>query len=72
MEKVPCSFNLDEWPEPDQLIVWLDDVQVPPCTQESCDSGYTYYPSEGIVDFHGETCAALRDGEQHLVWFDSI
>jgi hypothetical protein len=70
--KVPCTFNLDEWPEPDRLIVWLDDVQVPPCQDDPCQSGYTYDPSDGVVEFHGATCAALRDGQRHHVWFDEL
>jgi hypothetical protein len=70
--KVPCTFDLDEWPEPDKLIVWMDDVQVPPCTTDPCESGYTYDPSEGVVEFHGVTCNALRDGEGHNVWFDQL
>jgi hypothetical protein len=72
VDKAPCTFHLDEWPEPDRLIVWLDDVQVPPCQAEPCQSGYTYDPSQGIVEFHGDTCAALRDGERHHVWFDQL
>jgi len=68
--KMPCTFYLDEWPEADQLIVWMDGEQVPVCTQDPCQAGYTYDPSQGIVDFHGDSCAALRDGERHQVWFD--
>jgi hypothetical protein len=70
--KTPCTFYLDEWPEPDRLIVWMDDVQVPPCQTDPCESGYTYDQSEGVVEFHGTTCAALRDGERHHVWFDAL
>lgn len=70
--KAPCTFDLDGRPEPDRLIVWLDDVQVPPCQADPCQSGYTYDPSEGVVEFHGDTCAALRDGQRHHVWFDEL
>jgi len=70
--KIPCTFDLDEWPEPDKLIVWMDNVQVPPCSTDPCESGYTYDPSEGVVEFHGATCNALRDGESHNVWFDQL
>jgi hypothetical protein len=72
VEKTPCTFNLDEWPEPDRLIVWMDDVQVPPCQADPCQAGYTYDPAEGMVEFHGDSCAALRDGERHHVWFDEL
>lgn len=72
IKNAPCTFYLDEWPEPDRIIVWMDSVQVPPCQAEPCESGYTYDPSAGIVEFHGATCAGLRDGEQHHVWFDEL
>lgn len=72
VEKAPCTFYLDGTPEPDRLIAWMDDVQVPPCQTDPCQVGYTYDPSEGTVEFHGDTCAALRDGERHHVWFDEL
>lgn len=72
VENVPCKFYLDGQPEPDRLIVWMDDVQVPPCQADPCQAGYTYDTSEGVVEFHGDTCAALRDGERHHVWFDEL
>ena len=69
-ENTPCTYFLDEWPEPDQLVVWLDYEEVEPCTDAPCDEGYTYDPLEGVVQLHGATCAYLRNGERHMVWFD--
>jgi len=71
VRNVPCRFNLDEWPEPSQLIVWMDDVEVPVCTTDPCDEGYTYDAMTGVVEMQGASCAALRDGEAHSVWFDT-
>lgn len=68
---VPCRFHLDEWPEPDRLLVWKDDEEVPECTSEPCTEGYTYDPSTGVVELRGTSCEALRDGERHSVWFDT-
>jgi hypothetical protein len=70
LDNIPCTFYLDEWPEPDKLVVHFDDALLEPCTTEPCTSGYTYDPTTGTVDFHGDTCDALRDGQQHNVWFD--
>jgi len=72
VEKAPCTYYLDGTPEPDRLIAWIDDVQVPPCQEDPCQAGYTYDTSEGTVEFHGDTCAGLRDGERHHVWFDEL
>lgn len=71
VSRVPCKFNLDEWPEPGRLIVWMDGQQVAACTAQPCQRGYVYDPTTGVVVFEGETCAALRDGQHHQVWFDS-
>lgn len=70
IENVSCTFGLDEWPAPEDLIVWMDDVEVPACTTEPCDAGYSYDPDIGEVVLLGTTCAALRDGMPHNVWFD--
>jgi hypothetical protein len=70
IENVPCTFYLDEWPEPENLIVWMDQEQVPPCQGWPCESGYVYEPSIGVVDLVGDACEDLRDGERHMVWFE--
>ncbi len=71
IENVSCTFGLDEWPDRADLIVWMDDEEVPACASEPCDAGYTYDPSIGEVNLEGATCAGLRDGLPHHVWFDS-
>lgn len=67
----PCRFNLDEVPAAGDLKVWLDDALVPPCTTEQCDAGYSYDESAGVVELQGASCAAIRDGACHNVWFDT-
>jgi hypothetical protein len=49
----------------------MDDVEVPACSGEPCDEGYTYDPTAGVVEMQGASCAALRDGGEHHVWFDT-
>ncbi len=66
----PCKYYLDGTPEPDKLIVWLDNDQVPACSAAPCASGYTYQQAQALVEFHGATCELLRNGEPHQVWFD--
>ncbi|MBI1947705.1 MAG: hypothetical protein HYS27_18600 [Deltaproteobacteria bacterium] len=68
----PCRFNLDEAPAAGDLKVWLDDALVPPCTTETCDAGYTYDENAGVVELQGASCAAIRDGACHNVWFDTV
>ncbi len=67
----PCRFTLDTAPPSDSLLVWLDDALVAPCTTGGCDSGYTYDEAAGVVELHGTSCAAIRDGQCHNVWFDT-
>ncbi|MCA9666677.1 MAG: VWA domain-containing protein [Myxococcales bacterium] len=71
IENAPCRFHLDGSPEPEALIVWKDGVAVPACSSSDCAKGYTYDPDSGIVELRGESCAALRDGKAHDVWFDT-
>jgi hypothetical protein len=71
VSNVPCTFYLDELPEPDDLIVWLDDLPVAPCDAPACGDGYLYDQAAGTVELLGTTCDAIRDGEPHQVWFDS-
>jgi hypothetical protein len=67
----PCEYILDDTPPADRLIVWLDGEDVSPCTTAgTCDRGYRYDPAASSVSLHGETCATLRDGEPHEIWFD--
>lgn len=65
-----CRFNLDATAEPDHLIVHVDDAQIAPCFDEPCTSGYSYDAPNGIVELHGQSCQALRDGACHNVWFE--
>ena len=44
---------------------------MPACSSSDCAKGYTYDPDSGIVELRGESCAALRDGKAHDVWFDT-
>ena len=71
VRNVSCLFHLDEWPDPADLVVWRDEVEVPACTTDPCDEGYRYEPTTGVVELVGASCAALRDGEPHHVWFDT-
>jgi hypothetical protein len=71
IRNVPCVFHLDEWPEPEQLVVWKDGAEVPACTTDPCEEGYAYDPTAGVVELMGASCAALRDGETHRVWFET-
>jgi hypothetical protein len=71
VRSAPCKFDLDDWPEPTQLIVWIDGSEASACTDSPCTSGYSYDPSVGKVVVHGSTCEGLRDGQQHQVWFDT-
>ena len=65
-----CSFNLDEWPEPGQLITWFDGEEVPACEGE-CTDGYTYDATTGVVELVGGWCDSLNDGSDHQIWFDT-
>lgn len=67
----PCRFNLDEWPAAEELVVHLDDGEVPACNSDPCLSGYTYDASQGVVELEGVTCEAIRDGACHSVWFET-
>ena len=51
--------------------MWKDGTEVPACTSDACEEGYTYDPTTGVVEFRGASCVALRDGKRHDVWFDS-
>lgn len=67
---VPCTFELDGAPEPERLVVWKDGEEVSACSTDPCEAGYTYDEMAKTVELHGSTCSALRDGEDHDVWFD--
>jgi hypothetical protein len=67
----PCRFYLDELPPPQNLVVHLDDTQVPACAAEPCARGYSYDVDNGVVELRGETCQAIRDGACHSVWFET-
>lgn len=72
VNNVPCKFLLDELPEPERLIVWKDGEQVPACTADPCADGYVYDRDAGTVELQGDACAAMRDGESHNVWFETV
>lgn len=67
----PCRFQLDELPEPENLVVHLDDAEVPVCTTTPCTAGYVYDRPRGEVELQGDSCQAIRDGACHSVWFES-
>lgn len=67
----PCRFSLDDRPAPDDLVVHLDDTEVAACENAPCGAGYTYDTTQGTVELYGASCAAIRDGQCHQVWFES-
>lgn len=71
VQKAPCKFDLDELPEPDDLLVLVDGSEVAACPARLCADGYSYDPAAGTVIFNGQSCAALRDGQPHQVWFET-
>lgn len=67
----PCRFLLDELPAEDALVVHVDDGEAEACADAPCLAGYSYDRAGGVVELHGETCEAIRDGGCHNVWFES-
>ncbi len=66
----PCRFSLDDRPPPAELVVHLDDTEVAACENAPCGAGYVYQEAQGMVELYGASCAAIRDGQCHQVWFE--
>lgn len=49
----------------------LDDNEVAACENAPCGAGSTCDVDNGTVEIFGATCAAIRDGQRHQVWFES-
>ena len=68
LQSQPCAFKLQREVAPTDLVVSFDREEIVSCEGE-CDSGYSYDELTGEVQFHEETCAALRNGAPHELWF---
>jgi len=64
-----CTAQLDSAVSAEELIVSLDGQNVQHCTDERCESGYTYDQDHATIRLEGSDCLALQDGQCHDLGF---